>query len=239
MPARPPVDFAPFKRLKEAAIFLHVYRRDLLCFFLVFYLPVILAGLLIPDIGPGGQTQGTGIPVVALIFDFFYHPIYMGGLIYLLARIEAGQPWSLKEGFVLGVRLWDRLLLANLISLVVIGLGFMAFVVPAIIAYARLAMVEFRIVLDGDDPFQAIRNSYRMTRFDMLPIIGSTSLLFMAFILLRLLIDQVAQTLGTDPLLAFILDSILTIGVMLMLTVLLFRFYGLASRRHALVSPRP
>ncbi len=238
MPARPPMDFAPFKRLKEAAVFLHVYRRDLLSYFLVFYTPVILAGLLIPGTAPGDEAQSAGIPVVALIFDFFYHPIYMGGLIYLLARIEAGRPWSYKEGFVVGVRLWDRLLLANLISLVVIGLGFMAFVVPAIIAYARLALVEFRIVLDGDDAFQAIRNSYRMTRFDMLPIIGSTSLLFMVFILLRVIIDHLAQTLGVGPLLPFILDSILTIAVMLMLTVLLYRFYGLASRRHALVSPR-
>jgi hypothetical protein len=237
MPARPPMDFAPFKRLKEAAVFLHVYRRDLLFFFLVFYLPVILAGLLLPGTARGGETQGAGIPMAALIFDFFYHPIYMGGLIYVLNRVETGRPWSLKEGFVVGVRLWDRLLLANLISLVIIGLGFMVFVVPAIIAYARLAMVEFRIVLDGDDALQAIKNSYRMTRLDMLPIIGSTSLLFMAFILLRLLIDHLAQTLGVDPLLPFVLDSILTIAVMLMLTVLLFRFYGLASRRHALVTP--
>ena len=136
----------------------------------------------------------------------------------------------------MGVRLWDKLLLANLISLVVIGLGFMAFVVPAIIAYARLAMVEFRIVLDGDDPFRAIKNSYQMTRLYMLPIIGSTSILFMAFILLRLLIDQLALTLGADPFLPFVLDSILTIAVMLMLTVVLFRFYGLANRRHAIVS---
>ncbi len=236
MPAPPPMDFSPFKRLKEAAIFVHVYRRDLLRFFLVFYLPVILVGFLVPGVETGEEGQVPTIPMIALIFDFFYHPIYMGGLIYLLARIESGQPWSLQEGFVVGVRLWDKLLLANLISLVVIALGFMAFVLPAIIAYARLAMVEFRIVLDGDDPFRAIKNSYQMTRLYMLPIIGSTSILFMAFILLRLLIDQLALTLGADPLLPFVLDSILTIAVMLMLTVVLFRFYGLANRRHAIVS---
>ncbi len=236
MPARPPMDFSPFKRLKEAAIFVHVYRRDLLRFFLVFYLPVILVGLLVPGVETGADEQGPAIPMIALIFDFFYHPIYMGGLIYLLARIESGQPWSLQEGFVVGVRLWDKLLLANLISLVIIGIGFMAFVVPAVIAYARLSMVEFRIVLDGDDPFRAIKNSYQMTRLYMLPIIGSISILLMAFIILRLLIDQLALTLGADPILPFILDAILTIAVMLMLTVVLFRFYGLANRRHAIVS---
>ncbi len=236
MPARPPMDLSPFKRLREAAIFMHVYRRDLLQFFLVFYLPVVLVGLLAPGSETGADGQAPGIPMVALIFDFFYHPIYMGGLIYLLARIEAGQPWSLKEGFVTGVKLWDKLLLANLISLVIIGIGFMAFIVPAVIAYARLAMVEFRIVLDGDDPFRALKNSYQMTRVYMLPIIGSTSVLFMAFILIRLLIDQLAQILGADPFLPFVLDSILTIAVMLLLTVLLFRFYGLANRRHTIVS---
>ncbi len=236
MPAPPPMDFSPFKRLKEAAFFIHVYRRDLVRFFLVFYLPVILVGLLVPGFETAAEGQGPGIPMIALIFDFFYHPIYMGGLIYLLARIEAGEPWSLKEGFVVGVRLWDKLLLANLISLAIIGIGFMAFVVPAIIAYARLALVEFRIVLDGDNPFQAIKNSYQMTRLFMLPIIGSTSILFMAFILLRLLIDHLAQILGADPFLPLILDSILTIAMMLILTVLLFRFYGLANRRQVIVS---
>lgn len=236
MPATPPMTLSPFKRIREAALFLHVYRRELLQFFVVFYLPVILVGLLVPGVESGGEGQRPEIPMVALIFDFFYHPIYMGGLIYLMARIEAGKPWSLKEGFVVGVRLWDKLLLANLISLLIIGIGFMAFVLPAVFAYARLGLVEFRIVLDGDDPFQALKNSYRMTRLYMLPIIGSTSILFMTFILLRLLIDQLAQTLGADPFLPFILDSLLTIVTMLMLTVLLFRFYGLASRRHAIVS---
>lgn len=236
MPANPSMDLSPFKRLREAALFLHVYRRDLLQFFLVFYLPVILASFLAPGFEPAAGGPAPAIPMVALIFDFFYHPIYMGALIYLLARIESGDPWSLREGFVVGVRLWDKLLLANLISLLIIGTGFMAFVLPAVIAYARLALVEFRIVLDGDSPFQALKNSFQMTRFYMLPIIGSTSILFMLFILLRLLIDHLAQALGLAFFWPLILDALLTIAMMLMLTVLLFRFYGLANRRHAIVS---
>lgn len=237
MPPNLPMDFSPFKRLKEAALFLHVYRRDLLRFFLVLYLPVILVGFLSPGVEATAGGQGPTIPMIALIFDFFYHPIYTGALIYQLARIEAGEPWSLQEGFVVGVRLWDKLLLANMISLLIIGAGFMAFILPAVIAYARLALVEFRIVLDGDGPWQALKNSYQMTRPFMLPIIGSTSILFMTFILLRILIDQLAQALGLNPFWPFVLDSILTITMMLMLTVLLFRFHGLANRRQAIVSP--
>ncbi len=237
MPANPTMDASPFKRLREAAYFLHAYRRDLLPFFIILYLPVILAGVLTPGIETAAGGQEPAVPMLPLIFDFFYHPIYMGALIYLLARIEAGEPWSLKEGFVAGVKLWDKLLLANLISLVIVGLGFMAFVLPALIAYARLALVEFRIVLDGDGPWQALKTSFQMTRPYMLPIVGSTSILFMAFILLRLLIDQLTLALGPNPYLPLVLDTLLTVGMMLMLTVLLFRFYGLANRHHAIVSP--
>ena len=237
MSVNPTMDVSPFKRLREAALFLHAYRRDLLQFFFVLYLPVILVGILTPGVESAAGEQEPAIPMLALIFDFFYHPIYMGALIYLLARIEAGEPWSLKEGFVVGVRLWDKLLLANLICLVIIGVGFMAFVLPALIAYARLALVEFRIVLDGDGPWPALKNSFELTRSYMLPIIGSTSILFMAFMLLRLLIDQLTQMLGPNPYVPLILDTLLTIAMMLMLTVLLFRFYGLAKRRHAIVSP--
>lgn len=236
MPANPTMDASPFKRLREAALFLHAFRRDLLQFFVVLYLPVILVGILTPGVDSAAGGTEPGVPMLALIFDFFYHPIYMGALIYLLARIEAGEPWSLREGFVVGVKLWDKLLLANLICLFIVGLGFMAFVLPALIAYARLALVEFRIVLDGDRPWQALKNSVAMTRPYMLPIIGSTSILFMTFILLRLLIDQLAQALGPNPYWPLILDTLLAIAMMLMLTVLLFRFYGLANRRQAILS---
>ncbi len=236
MPANPPMDLSPFKRLREAAAFLHAYRRDLLPFFVVLYTPVILVRFLVPGVESEAADPAATIPVTALLFDFFYHPIYTGALIYQLARIEAGKPWSLKQGFVVGVGLWDKLLLANLISLLIIGAGFMAFVIPAVIAYARLALVEFRIVLDGDTPLLALKNSYQMTRADMLPIIGSTSILFMTFILAGLLIDQLAQALGSSLFLPVVLDAMLTIAMMLMLTVLLFRFYGLANRRQVIIS---
>lgn len=237
MPTNPSMDLSPFKRLREAALFIHVYRRDLVVFFVIFYLPVVMVGFFVPGTQPVSEGQGPSIPMIALIFDFFYHPIYMGAFIYLLARIEAGHPWSLQEGFVFGVRYWDKLLLANLISLVIIGAGFMAFVLPAVIAYARLALVEFRIVLDGDGPFEALKNSFQMSRLFMLPIIGSTAILFMAFMLLRLLIDQLALNLELAAFWPFILDSLLSIAMMLVLTVLLFRFYGLASRRQAIIAP--
>jgi uncharacterized membrane protein len=237
MPANPPMDLSPFRRLREAACFLQVYHRDLLQFFVVLYLPVLLVELLAPGIGTGAEGQGPSISMIALIFDFFYQPIYMGALIYQLARIEAGHPWSLKEGFVVGVRLWDKLLLANLISLPIIGLGLLAFVLPAVIAYARLALVEFRIVLDGDGPFEALKNSFKMTRIDMLPIVGSISILFMAVIILRLLIDRLALSLGLDPLWPLMLGSLLKLVMLLLLAILFFRFYGIASRRQAIVSP--
>ena len=237
MPATPSMDLSPFKRLREAAVFLHAYRRELLPFFMVLYTPVILVRFLAPGVASDAADPAATIPVTALMFDFFYHPIYTGALIYQLARIEAGEPWSLKQGFVVGVGLWDKLLLANLISLLIIGAGFMAFVLPAVIAYARLAMVEFRIVLDGDPPLLALKKSYQMTRADMLPIIGSTSILFMTFILMGLLIDQLNQALGPNFFWPVVLDAVLTIAMMLMLTVLLFRFYGLANRRQAIISP--
>ena len=236
MPAPPSMDMSPFKRLREAAVFLHVYRRDLLPFFVVLYTPVILVRFLVPGVESGATDPAATIPVTALVFDFFYHPIYSGALIYQLARIEAGEPWSLKQGFVVGVGLWDKLLLVNIISLLIIGAGFMALVVPAVIAYARLSMVEFRIVLEGDNPLAALKHSYQMTRADMLPIIGSTSILFMTFILAGLLIDQLAQVLGPNLFWPVVLDAMLTIAMMLMLTVLLFRFYGLANRRQVIVS---
>jgi hypothetical protein len=50
------------------------------------------------------------------------------------------------------------------------------------------------------------------------------------------LIDQLAQALGSNLFWPVVLDAMLTIAMMLMMTVLLFRFYGLARRRQLIVS---
>lgn len=214
---------SPFRRLRESALFFRVYWQALLRFFIVLYLPVMIVTVMLPD-GPQG-----GFPTLAFIFNFFYQPIYTGALIYQLARIESGQTWTLREGFITGVRLWDKLLLVNLVSLGLTLVGLMAFIVPGLIAYARLALAEFRVVLAGDNPKDALKGSFHMTRPFALAIITCTAVLFGVFLALQLAVEWLTVTWSLPPLFPETLNTLLSVVLMVYLTILLFRFYGLAE----------
>ena len=218
---------SPLLRLRESLAFFRVYGWELSRFFVILYLPVVLVSFIIPEVG--SEPAESGFPVLAFIFNFFYQPIYTGALIYQLARIEAGQSWTVREGFVTGVRLWDKLLLVNLISLALTLAGLMAFIVPGLIAYARLALAEFRVVLNGDHPKDALKYSFEMTRPYTLPIIACTVVLFGVSLSLQLVIDWFAVTMAMPDLFPITMNTLLSVVLMVLLTILLFRFYGLAG----------
>ena len=231
---KPTGTISPFIRLRESMAFFRVYGWELGRFLIILYLPVVLVSLLVPDSG-SAESTGSGFPAVSFIFNFFYQPIYTGALIYQLTRIAAGQPWTMREGFITGVRLWDKLLLVNLVSLGLTLVGFMALIVPGLIAYARLALAEFRIVIDGDNPRDALKNSFEMTRPYTLAIITCTAVLFGVYLSLQLVIERLTAVLALPMLFPAILNTLLSVVLMLFLTIILFRFYGLAG--HSRLSP--
>lgn len=231
---KPTGKISPFLRLRESMAFFRVYGWELGRFFIILYLPVVLVSLLVPDSGSADNTGG-GFPAVSFIFNFFYQPIYTGALIYQLTRIAAGQSWTMREGFITGVRLWDKLLLVNLVSLGLTLVGFMALIVPGLIAYARLALAEFRIVIDGDNPRDALKNSFIMTRPYTLAIITCTAVLFGVYLSLQLVIERLTAVLAMPMVFSAILNTLLSVVLLLFLTILLFRFYGLAG--HSRLSP--
>jgi len=239
MTPNPSVDLSPFKRLKETAAFFRVYGKDLARSFLILYLPVVVVSLLPPEAFPGLDADSGGIAVVPLIFNFFYQPIYTGALIYQLTRIEAGAPWSLKEGFIVGVRLWDKLLLVSLVSLGFTVAGLMLFIVPGLIAFARLSLAEYLVVIDHHSPRAALRSSFTLTRPYTLAIVGSATLLFGAFLFLQVVVDQLARTLSLHVIWPIALNALLSVVLVINMTILLFRFYGLATRRPSDASPLP
>ena len=214
---------SPLRRLRESVVFFRVYWRPLLRFFSILYLPVMVVTFLLPAGPPNG------FPTLVFILNFFYQPIYTGALIYQLARIESGRPWTVKEGFVTGVRLWDKLLLVNLVSLALTLVGLMAFIVPGLVAYARLALAEFRVVLSGDVPKDALKGSFEMTRPFALSIITCTAVLFGVFLSLQLGIEWLTATLAMPRFFLDALHTLLSVVLMVYLTILLFRFYGLAQ----------
>jgi uncharacterized membrane protein len=114
------------------------------------------------------------------------------------------------------------------VSLAFTVMGLLAFIVPGLIAYARLSLAEFRVVIDRDRPKEALKSSFERTRPFTLQIIASTSVLFALFLAAEVVVERFADGLGLSPLLTLGINSLVSIVMLLNLTILLFRFYGLA-----------
>jgi hypothetical protein len=222
--------FAPIRRLIETVMFFRAHGLKLGVCFLGLYLPVIALNLLMPGLAGEAQEKARLLGLSYLI-HFLYQPIYTGALIYWLARIESGEAWSLKDGLVVGVSLWDKLILVNLITHCLIILGALAFILPGLIAYARLSLVEFRVVLNRDAPQEALRNSVRLTRPLTWEILASSVFLLLAVLLLELLFGKVFTVFSAGVVVEMLSSSLLSVVLLLNLTILLFRFYGLAGGR--------
>lgn len=226
---------SPIKRLIETVSFFRVYGWQLGRGFVVLYLPMIVLNLLLPGMAEDAQERA-GMIGLSYMVHFLYQPIYTGALIYWLARIEAGENWSLKEGFIVGISLWDKLIVVNLISHLLIVLGVLAFIVPGLIAYSRLALAEFRVVLNSESAQTAVRGSFVMTRAFTWEILASSGIMFLFFLTLELVFGQINRAMGGGMATDLLFSSLLSVVLLINLTILLFRFYGLAKGRD--VNPR-
>lgn len=123
------------------------------------------------------------------------------------------------------------MILVNLITHCLIILGALAFILPGLIAYARLSLVEFRVVLNSDAPQEALRSSVKMTQPFTLEILASSVLLLLVVLLLELLFGKVFTFFSAGVVMEMLSSSLLSVVLLLNLTILLFRFYGLAGGR--------
>lgn len=224
---------SPIRRLTETIRFFRVYGLKLGGYFFLLYLPVIVLDLLLPGMAEEPMEQAAVLGR-SYIIHFLYQPIYTGALIYWLARIESGASWSLKDGLIVGISFWDQLILVNLISFVLVIVGVFAFIVPGLIAYARLSLAEYRVVLNGENAKSAIRGSFRITRPFAWEILASSGILFFLFLFLELVFGRAIAVLSGGMAVDLFMRSALSIVFILNLTILLYRFYGLAGESESI-----
>lgn len=215
-------------RLGETFSFFRVYARDIASFLLYATFPVIIIEnflsyyAAIYDFSPEIKT-------LPILIHFMYQPIYTGGLIFMISRLVSGESWSVKESLLVGLGCWLNLLVVNVISSVLIILGLLAFILPGLVIFARLSLAEFSVVLERRSPIDALIHSNRITRQFTWQIIGSVVLLSALLIGVKLLINIIIATFSLKHLLVFMVSELIIIIVWSNITILLFRYYGLAT----------
>lgn len=216
-------------RLGETFSFFRAYARDIASFLLYATFPVIIIENFLSyyaavyDFSPE-------IKSLPILIHFMYQPIYTGGLIFMISRLVSGESWSVKESLLVGLGCWLNLLVVNVISSVLIILGLLAFILPGLVIFARLSMAEFSVVLERLSPIDALIRSNRITRQFTWQIIGSILLLSALLIGVKILINIIITTFSLKHLFVFMVSELIIIILWSNITILLFRYYDLATK---------
>lgn len=140
-----------------------------------YFLHLFLVGVIvfvanIPTWGPVGGEQALGSPgfvvlnMLATVYWLLIVPIinYGGDWMYLrFVRDERANVAEMFQGFRKG---YLNIVLANLLVVAIVGIGFILLIVPGIIFWCRLAFVPYLVIDKGLDPVAAIEKSWFMTR---------------------------------------------------------------------------
>ena len=101
--------------------------------------------------------------IFGLAYYFLFIPIikYAANLIFIQAvrgeKIEV-------ETILIGFKNYLNIILAHLLTVAIIGLGFVALILPGIIFACRLVFVSYLVMDKHLDPISAVEESWRMTR---------------------------------------------------------------------------
>lgn len=215
-------------RLSETFRFFRAYARDIISFLLYATFPMIIVENFLSYYAAVYELSPE-IKAMPILIHFLYQPIYTGGLIFMISKLVAGETWSVKDSLLVGLGCWLHLLIVNLISSALIILGLVALVVPGLIIFARLSLAEFIVVLERISPLDALVRSSRITRKFTWQIIGSVFLLSALLIGVKLLINILIAALSLRHIFVFMISELIVIILWSNLTIVLFRYYDLAT----------
>jgi hypothetical protein len=102
--------------------------------------------------------------LIAFIYSFLVAPVFQyGGNLIFVHSVR-----RIKPDFELLIRGFSEnylhIILANLLVLALVVLGFIALIVPGIIIACRLAFVSYLVMDKKLDPIEAVETSWRLTR---------------------------------------------------------------------------
>ncbi|MDO9318492.1 MAG: hypothetical protein Q7V56_09875 [Gammaproteobacteria bacterium] len=137
--------------------------------FLVFFLPVLV--LVVMEIPfQGASMEGSGDDSVSPFFGllgFAYRLLFMPvvnyGIDLVFLRGVRGDPVEMKSMFD-GFQNYINVVLTALLVFGLVGIGFIALVIPGIYVACRLVFASYLVMDEGMEPIAAVEASWRITR---------------------------------------------------------------------------
>ncbi|MCX6929756.1 MAG: hypothetical protein NT154_42065 [Verrucomicrobia bacterium] len=155
-----------------------------------------------------------------------FGPIYIGAMMYALARLKLGQEVTYKEAMLVGLKNWRRLFAARFFAGLIVILGLFALLIPGILLLVRYALLDCVVVLEECDSSKARQRSNDLTKGRRWQIFGAGALCFIGLNVLGILLylpQSIAEPLN---LMAYdvIVDCLIDIAYAL-IQIAMFLFY--------------
>jgi len=148
------------------------WKQFIKYFLELFLISIIVILVQAPLGGLGAITNGHG-PAI-MFFVFFLQLFVLAYAILFLAPINYGASYAFLKGvrdekleirdMFSGFENYLNVVLANILTGFLIGIGFFFLIIPGIIVACRLAFVRYLVIDRQLDPIEAIKASWRMTK---------------------------------------------------------------------------
>lgn len=111
----------------------------------------------------GLTSLGVLIEFLALAYWLLFMPIISYSSDLLFVKAVRNEVLDLKE-IIIGFKNYLNIVLAHLLATALIGISFVALIVPGIIVGCRLSFVSYLVMDKGMDPIEAVETSWKMTK---------------------------------------------------------------------------
>ncbi len=119
---------------------------------------------------------------IFMAYGFLFWPVIDYGGDYLFLNAIRGEKVEIVDLFDGFRTKYLNIVLANLITVALVIMGFILLIIPGIIILCRLVFVSYLVMDKGLEPIRAIEESWKMTRGQGWTIFGLAIISFLIFI---------------------------------------------------------
>ncbi|MGH7578538.1 MAG: hypothetical protein ACREM9_00075 [Gemmatimonadales bacterium] len=164
----------------------------------------------------GGVLQNLQLTLVYYVIFTVLSSIATAATVFVVSESYLGRPLSAGGALRRATPLLGRLIICSLLFAIVVGFGFLLFMIPGIVLLCGLLLAFPSLVLEaGSSPTGALSRSWSLTRGSRWRMLG-----LLATLVILLYVPIVA--LGAIATVAFPSDGILTLAVVGVLQMLLY-----------------
>ncbi len=132
---------------------------------LIFYAPAaFLQVAVVESTGPGPETTfATGAGLVFLFAHVVLIPVATAAVVYGVFEGLRGRRATIGQCLSVAASRWTAILGLSILTVLVVGTGFLLFVIPGIIATYGLFVAGPVLIVEGLEPVEAMKRSWKLT----------------------------------------------------------------------------